>query len=251
MPDLENFTDRPFSFYPPILNVEQNEWVFEETSWSEARIYNRKADLRIWIPRRLIGEISQIDDPVMIVGLNQQLEYKGGMLVPSRSRVVEMPRAGQAGPFSPTPPAKPVPRPSRGGSGPERQVGRLIAGALVVAVFVAFAAVMLTRDRQSGGRVSYESVLQTDLGLGAQDDYHAVVRRLGEPAVARWRGETGERQYQALSYPDRGITVILMGAERDRVLYIGAKDARWRNVDSVRLPGGTNTDSILRSLKRF
>jgi hypothetical protein len=77
------------------------------------------------------------------------------------------------------------------------------------------------------------------------------VRKLGDPAEDRWRDEEGERQYRALDYPDLGITVVLMGADRDSVLYIGAKDREWRNVHSVELPGGTNTDSILRSLERF
>jgi hypothetical protein len=249
--ELEEFRERPFSFYPPILGVEHNEWTYGEANWSEIRVHNPKANLDVWIPRRHVGQLSSIDDPVMIVGLTQELEYKGGMVMAHHSRVVTMPRGGS----SPLPGHRQASVPPRsrsgGGSVAEQKVGRLIAGVLLVAIAGTFLTVMLTRDRGSGGRINYQAVLQAELGLTAQDDYFAVVRKLGKPAQERWRDDVGERQYQALWYPELGVTAILMGASRDQVLYIGAKDENWKNVHSVKLPGGSSTDSILRSLERF
>jgi hypothetical protein len=86
------------------------------------------------------------------------------------------------------------------------------------------------------------------LGLSGQDDYFAIVRKLGTPAEDRWRSEDGAMQYRLLRYPERSISVILMGTERDRALYIGAVDAQGRPVHTVTLPGGKTSCSILRSL---
>jgi len=100
-------------------------------------------------------------------------------------------------------------------------------------------------------RVEYRGILQAELGLTVQSDYFDVVRKLGPPESDRWKAETGERQYRALSYPKQNLVVILMGADRKSVHYIGAKDNDWRTIHSVELPGGVKTDSILRSLTRF
>src|ERR1039458_10137443 len=77
-PSLDHLTTRPFSFYPPILNIEHNEWLFRKATWSEILVVNCKSGAEVWISRRLVGEVSRVDDPVLIVGLNRELEYKGG-----------------------------------------------------------------------------------------------------------------------------------------------------------------------------
>ena len=77
-PSLEQLTTRPFSFYPPILNVEHNEWLFRKATWAELLVVNCKTGSEIWISRRFIGEISRVDDPVVIVGLTKELEFKAG-----------------------------------------------------------------------------------------------------------------------------------------------------------------------------
>src|SRR5450755_427366 len=97
-PSLEHLATRPFSFYPPILNVEHNEWLFRKATWSEILVVNCKSGAEIWISRRFVGEVSRIDDPVLIVGLNRELEYKGGAVWPCQRRVIEMPLAVGAGP---------------------------------------------------------------------------------------------------------------------------------------------------------
>src|SRR6266699_3688837 len=90
---LEHLGVRPFSFYPAILNVEHNEWLFRKATWSEILVVNCKTGAEIWIPRRFVGEVSRIEDPVLIVGLVRELEYKTGAVWPFQRRVIEMPVA--------------------------------------------------------------------------------------------------------------------------------------------------------------
>jgi hypothetical protein len=122
---------------------------------------------------------------------------------------------------------------------------------LVVGILGCFFLVSFFRSGRDGSRITYAPVVQTSLGLTSQDDYFAIVRKMGTPAGDHWKSESGEMQYRILSYPTQGISVILMGAERDKALYIGALDREWRPVDSVALPGGGSTASMLRSIQRF
>ena len=92
-PQLDHLITRPFSFYPAIIGVEHNEWLYRKASWSEILVVNCKSGAEIWISRRYIGEVSRVDDPVLIVGLVRELEYKAGMVVPYQRRVIEMPLA--------------------------------------------------------------------------------------------------------------------------------------------------------------
>ena len=103
---LEHLGNRPFSFYPPILDVEPNEWFFRRSTWSEILVVNSRSHVEIWIPRRFLGEISQIDDPVVIVGLVKELEYKAGAVWPHQRRVIEMPVAVGESPRPPAPSAE-------------------------------------------------------------------------------------------------------------------------------------------------
>src|SRR5678815_4383623 len=90
---LESLGGRPFSFYPAILNIEHNEWLFRKATWSEILVHNVKSKEEIWIPRRFIGELSRTDEPVVIVGLVKELEYRGGVILPYQRRIIEMPVA--------------------------------------------------------------------------------------------------------------------------------------------------------------
>ena len=96
-PGFEQIGSRPFSFYPPVVNVEHNEWHYRKATWSEVLVVNAKTGLEVWIPRLYIGEFSRIDEPVVIVGLTKELEYKGGQVWPYVRRVIEMPRAVNEG----------------------------------------------------------------------------------------------------------------------------------------------------------
>jgi hypothetical protein len=109
----------------------------------------------------------------------------------------------------------------------------------------------VSRLGRSGENVVYKPVLQSELGLAAQDDYWAVVRKLGSPSEERWRPDTGELQYRLLAYPKRSLFIVLMGPDRQNMRYIGALDKDWKPIDSVSQPGGIGTLSMLRALKKF
>jgi hypothetical protein len=247
---FDSLGDRAFSFYPPIVGVEHNGWEFQEARWSEVLVKNTKSGEEIWIPRNYLGEISKVDEPVMIVGLKRELEYKGGTVWPHSRRVIQMP----ASPASPRPEGEvPLPPPSplselRMG-GTESGISKLIVAALAIGLVLTFAVVAFFRIKNTGGAVELEGVLQVDLGFTAASDYYDVVRKLGQPERDRWLSDEGERQYRALSYPKQDLVVFLMGLDRDNTQYIGAKDLRGRVVHYVSMPRGGSTAPILRSLK--
>jgi hypothetical protein len=246
--DLESLTDRSFAFYPPVLNVEHNEWRFRKVTWSELLVANAKSGVEVWIPRRLVGEISSVDQPVIIVGLLKELEYKAGSVWPHEKRVLAMPRVGveTGGPSAASSLHPPPERASR----PESRAGRLIAiafGVALVACLLVLAAYRLGSLRP----VQFTAADQDFLSLSRHDDYFAVVQRLGPPSSDRWRSESGELQYRALWYPQRSYYVVLFGPDRNDSHYIGALDRNWRVVHYVELPGGGNTASMLRTLPRF
>lgn len=254
-PALEELGQRPFSFYPAILNIAHNEWMYRKAAWSEVLVQNTKTHEEIWVPRRFVGSVSRIDEPVMIVGLTKELEYKAGSLWPAERRVIEMPRAVNEGPVG-QPPAAPASTPAsvvgiKLESGTESRIGRMVLGGIALGIVACVLIVSLYRGGIVGNRVIYQPVMQNDLGLSAADDYHAVVRLLGTPAEDRWKSETGEMQYRLLGYPRQGFYVLLMGRERGAARYIGAMDRNWNPVHSVDLPGRINSVLLLRSLKRF
>jgi len=248
IPELEGLRGRAFSFYPPILNVEHNEWRLQEATWSEILVHNTKGDMEIWVPRRFIGAVSQIEDPVMIVGLQKELEYSAGILRTHERRVISMPK----GPSSPPPMEdSAIPTPAmlggaRIGDVGESKMGLYILAGIVAVLIVVYGVISYSR----GDRVQYQSVLQEDLELTAADDYFAVVRKLGQPANDRW-SDGKDLQYRALSYPARHFTVILMGTEQNKALYIGALNDAWRPVHTVKHAGHGNTRSLLEGLKKF
>jgi hypothetical protein len=248
-PQFELLTHRPFSFYPAILNVKHNEWLIRRTTWSEILVVNCKTGLEVWVPRRFVGEVSRIDEPVMIVGLLKELEYKGGSVWPHERRVIEMPVAVNQGPRGGQKPQAESPALVVGirfEPGPESRVSRLIGAALLGGVLLVLLLVALAHRP-----VSFLGVEQTELGLTAEDDYHSIVRKLGAPADDRWKPDSGEIQYRVLEYADPPMSVVLMGADRESARYIGALDGKWRPIHSVQLPDGSDMRPMLRGLRRF
>src|SRR5947208_942103 len=146
-PPLEQLGPRPFSFYPPIGNIAHNEWLYQRATWSEVLIRNTKTAEEIWVPRRLLGEISRIDEPVMIVGLTKEMEYRAGALWPVVRRVIEMPLAVNETP-RPAGPAEARPAPVVGirtSDGAESRIGRLILVGISVAILACVLVVSLYR----------------------------------------------------------------------------------------------------------
>jgi len=247
-PQLDHLVTRPFSFYPAIIGVEHNEWLYRKANWSEILVVNCKSGAEIWISRRFIGEVSRVDDPVLIVGLNRELEYKAGMVVPYQRRVIEMPMAVGGTATASTGP-RPEPAPIVGiriASSTDRRIVKLIGVAVAIAVVICVLAVSLSRQR-----VVYTTRDQTYMGLTSRDDRTSVVLKLGEPATDHWQSESGAMQFEALAYPDRKLTVILMGSDRNSMQYIGTMDDRWDPAHWIENRSGGNSRSLLRELKRF
>lgn len=257
-PQLEQLGDRRFSFYPPIIGVEHNEWTFGEANWSEISVRNVKSNEEIWIPRTYIGDVSKVEEPMMIVGLRRELEYKGGMLSPHSRRVLTMPGnpvASAPRVHGEQPQAESglsIKAALRSAGGPEGRVGKMLVLALLAGLALMVIGVTVLRFRSTGGAIEFQGVPQIDLGLTAQSDYFDVVRKLGQPTEDRWKDDAGERQYRLLVYPKNDLIMILMGPDREHATYIGAKDSKWRTVHAVTLAGGkNNTGAILRSLPKF
>jgi hypothetical protein len=253
---------RSFSFYPPILGIDHNEWRLHEATWSELVVRNTKTSLDVAIPRKLIGSLGQVDEPVMIVGLTRELEYRTGSVWPTERKIRSMP----------APPLRPVLRMpgeaaadtgprglsamiGTGDSGAESKIARLIGiafASIAVVGLLLWALVRFTPE----ARPTYVGKDQTYLELTREDDYHAIVRRLGTPVEDRWKPDAGELQFRALGYPDRGYIVILMGADRESARYIGAvapsRDGRrWTPAHGVESARGAGTLGLLRGLKPF
>jgi len=253
-PALDHLVTRPFSFYPPIINIEHNEWLYVRANWSEILVHNCKSKLELWIPRRHIGAVSKVDDPVLIVGLQKELEYKGGTVWPTLRKVIEMPAA--SGASLAAPPATDIPRaPSIGGmrveSTTDIRLFKLIGGVVALAIVLCLLALNFVRVGELRQHIRYTTRDQSYLELSGRDDYFKIVQKLGKPSQERWQTETGAIQYQALSYPERGYTVILMGSDRKSAVYIGTLDNAWTPVHSVDIRSGGTTFAMLRGLKKF
>ncbi|MGA3041436.1 MAG: hypothetical protein ABSF54_11685 [Bryobacteraceae bacterium] len=252
-PPLQALRNRPFSFYPAILNVEHNKWHYRKATWSEVQVVNARTGREIWIPRRFLGEISRIEDPVVIVGLLKELEYKEGAVWPYQRRVIEMPLAVGAAPRQPAPAQRTGLAEVVGirlESNTESHILRIVGGALVLGIVAAYVAVNFYRDSVLRPRMAYMAKDQTYLSLTAQDGYDAVVHKLGAPARDRWQAPVGGTRYRALSYPDRAYTVILRAAGGHRATYVGTLDANWNPLHSAKLSEG-DAGALLRNLPRF
>src|SRR6516162_853821 len=146
-PLLDHLATRPFSFYPPIISIEWNEWLYRKSTWSEILVVNCKSGEEVWIPRRFIGEVSRTDDPVLIVGLTRELEYKAGAVWPFQKRVLQMPSAVSLVKRAEENAAEPKPAPVVGIrlEPSDKRVFRLIGMALAVAIGLYVVAVNLNR----------------------------------------------------------------------------------------------------------
>jgi hypothetical protein len=88
---LDYLGRRTFAFYPPIRNIEPNEWVLGSRSWSEVQVVNAKSGGRLWIPWQYVGAVSESHDGLLFVDLRKEIEFRAGSLGPRVKRVIEMP----------------------------------------------------------------------------------------------------------------------------------------------------------------
>jgi len=145
---FESLRQRPFSFYPPIVNVEHNEWILRRADWTDFRVINTKTKTELCVPRRFVGEGALVEEPVMIVGLVKELEYREGQVLPHVRRVIEMPRAVNA-----VAPARAIGAPRiapvvgiRIEAEPRSRVWRLLVAAVAAAVLLCVAVVIFVQS---------------------------------------------------------------------------------------------------------
>ncbi len=216
---LQNLGGRRFSFYPPIRNLEHNEWLYRRSTWSESVVVNMRSGDEVCIPRMFIGEVSITEDPVIIVGLTRELEWNAGVVVPHQRRVIGTSRRGERDVAG-----------LRSGDGPcasaagyvniRLEPRREFAAGKWIGVVFALGAVAFTivasvaRQAQTHLRTD----LHTDLFKAAQpyqqfgprDDYFSIVASLGMPARDRSVTANG-RVYRVLTYPDRHFSIVIAG----------------------------------------
>jgi len=218
-------------------------------TWTEVEVMNTKSSSEISVPRRFLGEVSLIEEPVMIVGLLKELEYKEGVVLPHVRRVIEMPLAVNDS-FRPRmrPPEPDRPAPVIGirvESAHESRVGRRMRAVIAAGILACVAIAIVLRDSAGGTLVKLSAPAAIELPLTAQDDFGSIVARFGMPAKDR-SFHTGEHAYRRLWYPQYSFGLVLMGPDRDHALYIGALDQYGRTIHSVQLPDGTNSASLLK-----
>lgn len=109
---FEQVGGRRFSFFPAIVGIKHNEWFLRRANWTDVEVINTKSGEELSIPRHFVGEVSEIEEPFLIVGLVKELEYREGAVWPHQRRVIEMPRAvNGAASFPARPLAAPKPAP--------------------------------------------------------------------------------------------------------------------------------------------
>jgi hypothetical protein len=140
---FESLGRRPFSFYPPIVGVEHNEWILRRVNWTDFQVVNTKTKDELCVPRRFVGEGALVEEPVMIVGLVKELEYREGVVIPHIRRVIEMPRAVNAGNHLMSGPPRTAPVVGiRVESAPSSRVWRLMVASIAAAAVICVAVVI-------------------------------------------------------------------------------------------------------------
>ncbi|MES1257192.1 MAG: hypothetical protein ABUS51_02135 [Acidobacteriota bacterium] len=237
---LQELGARRFSFYPAIRHVEHNEWQFRRATWSEIVVVNTQSGDEALIPRACVGEVSIIDDPVVIVGLRRELEWRDGAVYPHRRPVIEFPPAMPLDvPLVVNDTGAPVPRPERLAPvvnirlepRPARRKTTKIAGIAMLGAI----ACLIVAD------VAHEVQTRQRARVTAVDDYSSIVARLGMPATDRTVSS-----FRLLAYPKRHVTLVLTGRTR----YVGTLDASGRVIDSVTLPDGSGSAALLAEASR-
>jgi hypothetical protein len=257
---LQHLGGRRFSFYPPIRNLEHNEWLYRGATWSECVVANTHSGEEICIPRMFLGEVSHADDPVMVVGLNRELEWRSGAIVPLERRVIEMPLAAPVAVNDARPAAwaanhlAPVVN-IRLEPPTEVWFGKRMGVALLLGAVGLTIIAGIVRQVQAPQRADVFRPWRGYLQLHPTDDYASAVRKLGIPALDRSRAADGRAYrvllYRSFGYGPRYFSIILMGPTAADSHYIGTVDSRGRLMDAVRFPDGSTSEWILRSLPEF
>lgn len=246
---LDQLGHRRFSFFPSLVNVEHNEWLFRSSDWDEIQVMNTKTHEELWIPRRFLGGVSSTEEPVVIVGLLKELEYREGVVVPLVRRVIEMPRAVNEAPRS-SPAAAPgrlapvVGIRTESDASPSK--GRGILPKVAAGLLTCVVGLVLFRDGPLSTRARFFTApARLPLPYSANDDYLSIVSRIGRPVSDFVRTPKTGGEVHLLRYPDRGYALVLFGPDRDQARYIGAVGRGGRVIHSVTLPDGSDSLALL------
>lgn len=247
---LDQLGHRRFSFYPAIVNIEHNEWIYRRSDWDEIEVMNTKSHQEFWIPRRFLGGIASAEEPVVIVGLVKELEYREGVIVPLVRRVIEMPRAvNDGGPRTSAPPGPPRLAPVVGiriEDESPASVNRGVFPKVALGLLVCVVGLTLFRDGPFSTRARFFATPpRVPLPFTASDDYFSIISRIGRPASDDVRTPAEGGEIHLLRYPDRGYVLVVYGPDRDQARYIGALGRSGRIVHSVALPGGGDSRALL------
>jgi len=242
---LEYLTGRRFSFYPPIRNIERNEWLYRRSTWSECIVANLQHGDEFCIPRMFVGEASIVDEPApgelsTVVELHRELEWRSGAILPCQKRVIELPVAVESpestddrlrqGWLAPVISIRLETKPE---TGPGRWLGVALVLGVVACTIVADIAVQSHRRSDAG------TVSRAWLELSQDDDYQAVLTKLGPPAKERSFARNGE-SFRVLTYPALRFSVVLRGRNVPEARYTETIDRGGR------ILGGASQDFVLR-----
>ena len=243
---LQHLGGRRFSFYPPIRNLEPNEWLYRRATWSECVVANARSGEEIWIPRIFLGEVSRMDEAVMIVGLNRELECRRGVIMPRERRVIEIPMAVNDTSVTSRPHHLAPVINIRLETKPESRAWKWMGVAAVLSA-VAFTIVAdVARQSQIHQRADASRGYRSYLQLGPDDDYASTVRKLGAPSNVS-SSEADGRNFRSLAYVARHYSVVLMGTSQMGAHYVGTLDSHGRVLDTVRFHDGSTAESLLNS----
>lgn len=247
---LQHLAGRRFSFYPPIRNLQPNEWLYRRATWTECVVMNAKSGQEVWIPRMFLGEVSEasrVDEPLMVVRLQRELEFRSGAILPRERRVIELPVAVNDS------------RPAASGSPrlapvinirlepkPETRTWRWIGVSVVLGAVAATVLANIAWQSQPHPRPDLFHSYRPWLQLTADDNYASTIHKMGAPATVYSR-TAGGHYYKSLVYTARHYAVILMGADAADARYIGTLDTHGRVLDAVTLRDGSNGEAFLRS----
>ena len=255
-PLLDQVGRRRFAFYPSIANADPNEWVLSGMTWADVRVVNARSGNKISIPRQYLAAVSETDDPILIVGLTKELEYREGAVWPRVKRVIEFPLAANdyPRPFSGTPnrvagPAQVVG--IRLERAEESRTGKMFVAAGISAVVLSVVAVGVLSDWVSTSRIASRITAESLPLFTAEDDHASIARQLGPPDGDRWIAAANGDRLEALAYPGRGITVVLFSAQGGPARYLGILNRASHIIHSVGNGPGLDTASLLASVPRF
>ena len=247
---LEDLGGRSFSFFPPILNLPHNQWRYRESTWSEFSVVNTASGQEVWIPRMFLGEISRIGEPVAIVGLRRELEWKQGAISAVRRTVIPMPlavndslRPPRAATLAPVVPIRLEP--------PRRSLrGRKLGVAVMLGAVTLTLIADIARQVDWQRRAEAFRFARAWRKLLPGDTFGAVVGKVGQPAEDKAFTSVNGLHFRVLSWPGRQLRIVLMATGGEEEHYLGTVGADGRVLQFVQV-SGEDVPMLLRSAIQF